>query len=240
MEERLQKIISRYGVASRRQAEEMIKAGRVRLNGNTASLGDTAVDGEDQIQVDGVFLRKEPKRLYIMLHKPRGFVTTMKDEKDRRTVWELVSDCGERVYPVGRLDMFSEGLLLLTNDGDFANRMTHPSHEIEKVYKVWVSRFYDRAENALKKPIELDDRPISPPGVKLLHQKDHIACLEITIHEGRNRQVRRMCQAADLTVTRLQRIREGSLSLGDLPLGKWRHLTEEEVETLQCSSEGRV
>lgn len=238
-EERLQKIISRYGIASRRQAEKMIEEGRVRVNGNTASLGDTAIDGEDQIQVDGVFLRKEPKRLYIMLHKPRGFVTTLQDEKNRRTVSELVSDCGQRVYPVGRLDMFSEGLLLLTNDGEFCRRMTHPSHEVEKVYTVRVSGFYDGADTALKTPIELDGRPISPPKIKLLHRKEDIATLEVTIHEGRNRQVRRMCQAADLTVTRLKRVQEGSLSLGDLPLGKWRHLTEEEIEALQ-SSDNRV
>lgn len=232
-EERLQKIISRYGVASRRQAEEMIKAGRVRLNGNTAVLGDTAIDGEDRIQVDGVFLRKEPQRLYIMLNKPRGFVTTLRDEKGRRTVWELVSDCGERVYPVGRLDLFSEGLLILTNDGELANHMTHPSHEVEKIYTVWVSGFYDGAEKALARPIVLDGRPIAPPKVKLLHRKDGIATLEVAIHEGRNRQIRRMCQAADLTVTRLRRVQEGGLSLGDLPTGKWRHLTKDEVEILK-------
>lgn len=232
MEERLQKIISRYGAASRRQAEELIKAGRVRVNGNTAKLGDTAIDGEDRIQIDGVFLRKEPQRLYIMLHKPRGFVTTVKDEQGRRTVLELVADCGERVYPVGRLDMFSEGLLLLTNDGDFANHLTHPSHQVDKVYRVWVSRFYDGADTALKTPIELDGRAIAVPGVKLLHRKGDIAMLEVTIHEGRNRQVRRMCQAAGLTVTRLQRTQEGGLCLADLPVGKWRHLTENEVEML--------
>ena len=231
-EERLQKILSRYGVASRRQAEEMIKAGRVRLNGNTANLGDTAIDGEDQIQVDGVFLRKEPKRLYIMLNKPRGFVTTLKDEKDRRTVFELVCDCGQRVYPVGRLDLNSEGLLLLTNDGEFCSRMTHPSHEVEKVYTVWVSGYFPGAEKKLAQPMALDGRPIAPPRVRLLQAKDSVAALEITIHEGRNRQIRRMCQAANLTVTRLRRIREGSLALGDLPTGKWRHLTEEEVKNL--------
>jgi len=232
-EERLQKIISRYGIASRRQAEEMILQGRVRVNGNTAHLGDTAIDGEDQIQVDGVFLRKEPQRLYIMLNKPRGYVTTMLDEQGRKTVRELVADCGERVYPVGRLDLNSEGLLLLTNDGDFTNRLTHPSHEVEKVYKVWVSHFYDGAEKNLAKPIELDGSRIAPPDVKLLFRKGDIAGLEVTIHEGRNRQVRRMCQAAGLTVTRLQRIREGAVCLGDLPVGKWRHLTENEIESLQ-------
>lgn len=233
MEERLQKIISRYGVASRRQAEKLIEEGRVRLNGNTAKLGDTAIDGEDMIQVDGEYLRKEPRRLYIMLNKPRGWVTTLQDEKGRRTVRELVCDCGERVWPVGRLDLNSEGLLLMTNDGDFTNLLTHPSHEIEKTYKVWVSRFHDGAEAALSRPIELDGSPIAPPKVTLLHRQGDIATLLITIREGRNRQIRRMCEAADVTVTRLQRIREGSLALGDLPVGKWRHLTEEEISDLQ-------
>ena len=232
-EERLQKIISRYGIASRRQAEAMIEAGRVRVNGNTAHLGDTAIDGEDQIQVDGVFLRKEPQRLYIMLNKPRGYVTTMQDEQGRKTVRDLVADCGERVYPVGRLDLNSEGLLLLTNDGDFTNFLTHPSHQVDKVYKVWVSTYYDGAVQRLAQPIELDGSVIAPPGIQLLHASGTIACLEVTIHEGRNRQVRRMCQAAGLTVTRLQRIREGSVSLGDLPVGKWRPLTDEELYSLQ-------
>ena len=211
----------------------MIEAGRVRVNGNTAHLGDTAIDGEDQIQVDGVFLRKEPQRLYIMLNKPRGYVTTMQDEQGRKTVWQLVSDCGERVWPVGRLDLNSEGLLVMTNDGDLTNRMTHPSHQVNKTYKVWVSRFYDGAEEALRRPIELDGSPIAVPGVRLLKRQGDIATLLITIHEGRNRQVRRMCQAADLTVTRLQRIEEGGLALGNLPVGKWRHLTEEELELLE-------
>lgn len=233
MEERLQKIISRYGIASRRQAEKMIEEGRVRLNGNTARLGDTAIDGEDTIQVDGVFLRKEPQRLYIMLNKPRGYVTTMQDEKGRKTVRDLTADCPERVWPVGRLDLNSEGLLLMTNDGDFTNLLTHPSHQVHKTYKVWVSRFYDGADTALARPIELDGSPIAPPKVRLLKRQGDIATLLVTIREGRNRQIRRMCEAADLTVTRLQRTQEGSLTLGDLPVGKWRHLTEEELDFLQ-------
>ena len=134
MEERLQKILSRYGIASRRKAEELISERRVRVNGNTASLGDTAVDGEDVIEVDGVRLKKEPERLYLMLNKPRGYVTTLSDEKGRKNVSELVQDCGGRVYPVGRLDLYSEGLLLMTNDGEFANRIMHPKKEIEKKY----------------------------------------------------------------------------------------------------------
>jgi len=232
MEERIQKIIARYGIASRRQAEAMIEAGRVRLNGNTARLGDTAVDGEDVIQVDGKALRREPQRVYIMLNKPRGWVTTLSDEKGRRTVAELVADCGQRVYPVGRLDLNSEGLLLLTNDGEFANRLMHPAHEVKKVYHVWVSDYRPGADRQLRQPLELDGRATSPAEVKLLSVKDTVAMLEMTIHEGRNRQIRRLCEAAGLTVTRLRRVREGSLALGELPVGKWRHLTEDEVFAL--------
>ena len=229
MEERLQKIISRYGAASRRQAEELILAGRVRLNGNTAKLGDTAIDGEDVIQIDGKTLHKEPKRLYIMLNKPRGYVTTLQDEKGRKTVKELVADCGQRVHPVGRLDLNSEGLLIMTNDGELTNRLTHPSHQISKVYKLWVSNYYAGGDRELEKSREMDGKMTSPAKVRLLSVKDTIATLEVTIHEGRNRQIRRLCEAAGLTVTRLQRIREGDLVLGDLPVGKWRMLTEEEV-----------
>lgn len=232
MEERIQKIIARYGIASRRQAEAMIEAGRVRLNGNTAHLGDTAIDGEDVIQVDGKALRREPERVYIMLNKPRGWVTTLSDEKGRRTVAELVADCGQRVYPVGRLDLNSEGLLLMTNDGEFANRLMHPSHRVHKVYHVWVSDYRPGADRLLRLPLELDGSLTSPAEVRLLSVRDTIAMLEMTIHEGRNRQIRRLCENAGLTVTRLRRVREGSLSLGDLPVGKWRHLTGDEVFAL--------
>lgn len=232
-EERLQKIISRYGVASRRKAEELILAGRVRLNGNTARLGDTAIDGEDVIEIDGKVLKKEPQRLYIMLNKPRGYVTTMEDEKGRRTVKDLVQDCPQRVYPVGRLDLNSEGLLLMTNDGALTNRLTHPSHEIEKVYKVFISDYRAGADSLLRQPLLIDGKMTSPAGVRILQVKDTIATLEITIHEGRNRQIRRLCEHAGLTVTRLQRIRMGQLSLGTLAVGKWRYLTEEELDFLE-------
>lgn len=232
-EERLQKIISRYGVASRRKAEELISQGRVRLNGNTASLGDTAIDGEDVIEIDGKRLKKEPQRLYIMLNKPRGYVTTMEDEKGRRTVKDLVQDCPQRVYPVGRLDLNSEGLLLMTNDGELTNRLTHPSHEIEKVYKVWLSNYRPEVKKELMKPLLLDGKMTSPAKVRVLQVKDTIATLEFTIHEGRNRQIRRLCERSELTVTRLQRIRQGALTLGELPVGKWRYLTEDELAYLE-------
>ena len=232
MEERLQKLLSAAGVASRRKAEEMIREGRVRVNGNTAQLGDVADRREDVIEVDGKVLPKAPKKRYLMLNKPRGFVTTLSDEQGRRTVAELVADCGERVYPVGRLDLGSEGLLLMTNDGELANRLMHPRHEVNKTYLTYVTGFADGAEQLLRRPIELDGRPIREPSVRLISRKGEVAVLEIVIHEGRNRQVRRMCEAAGLKVTRLRRIAEGPLKLGDLPSGKWRELTPAEIDTL--------
>lgn len=232
MEERLQKILSRYGVASRRKAETLIAERRVRVNGNTAVLGDTAVDGEDIIEVDGVRLKKEPERLYLMLNKPRGFVTTLSDEKGRKNVSELVTDCGGRVYPVGRLDLNSEGLLILTNDGEFANRLMHPSHEIEKTYLVWVCGWQPERLAALTQPIEIEGRMTEPAKVRIVHEQGEKALLEFVIHEGRNRQLRRLCEAAELRVTRLRRIREGALALGELPTGKWRALTAAELAAI--------
>ena len=232
MTERLQKIIASRGIASRRKAEELIAQGRVSCNGAVAQLGDSADPDVDEILLDGKPLPSKKEYVYIMLHKPRGFVTTLADEKGRWDVSELVSDCGVRVYPVGRLDMDSEGLLLMTNDGEFANKLMHPKHEVEKTYEVWVNGYRDGAEELLCRPIELDGYKIRPPKVKLLSARDMGARLEVTIHEGRNRQVRRMCQSAGLQVTRLRRVSEGSLKLGDLPKGKWRYLTETERNLL--------
>lgn len=231
MTERLQKILSSRGVASRRAAEEMIKAGLVRVNGAVAHLGDSADPDQDEITVDGKMLPSRQEYVYILLNKPRGYVTTLSDEKGRPNVTDLV-DCGVRVYPVGRLDMDSEGLLLLTNDGEFANAMMHPKHEVDKTYEVWVKGYHEKATALLGQPIELDGYRIKKPGVKLIFANGEKAKYLVTIHEGRNRQVRRMCQAAGMTVTRLRRISEGKLSLGDLPLGKWRQLTEDEVKKL--------
>lgn len=232
MEERLQKIIARYGLASRRKAEEMIAARRVRVNGNTAGPGDTADESVDVIEVDGVRLRREPERVYLMLNKPRGYVTTLQDEKGRKTVAELVKDCGVRVYPVGRLDLNSEGLLLMTNDGAFANRLMHPSAAVEKEYLVWLSGYYAGCEETIRKPIEIDGRRTSPAEVSLVKAEGQVALLRITIHEGRNRQIRRLCEQANVTVTRLRRIREGALQLGELGVGRWRPLTAQEMEQL--------
>lgn len=232
MEQRLQKILSNYGVASRRKAEQMILDRRVRVNGNTASLGDVADDEEDVIEVDGVRLKRQPARIVLMLNKPRGYVCTLSDEKGRRNVAELVSGCGARVYPVGRLDLNSEGLLLLTNDGELANRLTHPKKEVDKVYLVWLSHYIPGCEDSIASPIEIDGRPTSPAKVEKLRQEGETALLRITIHEGRNRQIRRLCERANVTVTRLRRVAEGPLQLGDLKPGQWRVLTEEEIAGL--------
>ena len=231
MEQRLQKILSNYGVASRRKAEQMILDRRVRVNGNTASLGD-ADDEEDVIEVDGVRLKRQPARIVLMLNKPRGYVCTLSDEKGRKNVAELVSGCGARVYPVGRLDLNSEGLLLLTNDGELANRLTHPKKEVDKVYLVWLSQYIPGCEASIASPIEIDGRPTSPAKVEKLRQEGETALLRITIHEGRNRQIRRLCERANVTVTRLRRVAEGPLRLGDLKPGQWRVLTEEEIAGL--------
>ena len=233
MAERLQKILSARGVASRRKAEEMIQNGKVTVNGITAKLGDTADVETDEILVDGKALPKQDGFVYILLHKPRGYVTTLSDEKGRPNAAQLVADCGVRVYPVGRLDMDSEGLLLFTNDGAFANALMHPKHEVKKTYDVWVTGYHPGADVQLSRPITLDGYTIRPPKVKLLRAEGKKAKFQVTIHEGRNRQVRRMCEAAGMICTRLRRIKEGSLSLGDLPLGKWRYLTAEEVTALK-------
>ena len=233
MTERLQKILSARGVASRRKAEEMIRNGLVTVNGIPAKLGDTADPEADEILVEGKILPRQEGFVYIMLHKPRGYVTTLSDEKGRPNAAQLVADCGIRVYPVGRLDMDSEGLLLFTNDGAFANALMHPKHEVKKTYEVWVTGYHPGAEARLSRSITLDGYTIRPPKVMLLRADGKKAKFQVTIHEGRNRQVRRMCEAAGMVCTRLRRIKEGSLSLGDLPLGKWRYLTPEEVETLK-------
>ena len=233
MKERLQKIISASGLMSRRAAEELIAAGKVSVNGATAALGDKAEAGIDRILVDGKVLPSAGEKLYIMLNKPRGYVTTLSDEKGRKNVSELVKELGIRLYPVGRLDMYSEGLLLMTNDGDFANRLMHPSHQVDKCYHTWVKgEDMGWAVELLRCPMEIDGYVTSPAQVDILELKGEEALLGITIHEGRNRQVRKMCEAAGLKVTRLMRVSEGGVKLGTLKSGRWRRLTEEELNML--------
>ena len=236
MTERLQKIISARGLVSRRKAEEWIGQGRVTVNGAVARLGDSADPETDDIQVDGKALPSTSDQVYIVLNKPRGYVTTLSDERGRKNVSELVADCGCRVYPVGRLDMDSEGLLLFTNDGAFANMLAHPKHQVEKVYQVTVNGFSAEGLDRLRQPITLDGYRIKAPDVAVISTpktQNGKARLQVAIHEGRNRQVRRMCAMAGMEVVRLVRVREGCLSLGNLPRGQWRYLTDEELNNLK-------
>lgn len=229
MEERIQKLISACGLASRRAAEEWIAAGRVAVNGKKAHLGDRADLDRDTVLIDGRPLKPGGGRVYLMLNKPRGYVTTLSDEKGRRTVAELVEGCGARVWPVGRLDMDSEGLLLLTDDGDLTHRLLHPSHEVEKEYLVWVTGNINKALPILSAPMTLDGEPLAPARVRRGRDSGGVHQLSVTIHQGKNRQVRRMCAQAGLEVLRLKRIREGTLSLDrTLKAGRWRALTGEE------------
>lgn len=233
--ERLQKILSARGLCSRRAAEALIEEGRVTCNGRVCRLGDSADPETDEILVDGKPLPSQPENVYIMLHKPRGYVTTLSDEKGRKNVSQLVADCTHRVYPIGRLDMDSEGLLLFTNDGSFADQLMHPRHQVDKVYRVQVDGFTPEGLQRLKRPVILDGYRIKTPTVKQMGQPDERGrtWLQVTIHEGRNRQVRRMCAMAGMQVQRLIRVAEGPVKLGELPLGKWRYLTASEIESLK-------
>lgn len=234
MEERLQKLLSACGVGSRRAMEEWICAGRITVNGRVAHLGDKADLDRDEIAVDGVPLRPEGDRVYLMLHKPRGYVTTLSDERGRKTVAQLTDDCGRRVWPVGRLDLDSEGLLLMTDDGELTQRLIHPSHQVEKEYLVWVVGDVNKGLPILSGPMELDGEPLAPAQVTRGRSSGGVTQLSVTIHQGKNRQVRRMCAKAGLTVIRLKRIREGALLLDrTLRPGQWRLLTREEVALLR-------
>lgn len=233
MKERLQKLIAAAGLCARRTAEEWIAAGRVCVNGAVASLGDRADPETDTVTVDGAPLPGKPGAVYLMLNKPRGYVTTLSDEYGRRTAAELVADCGVRVYPVGRLDRDSEGLLLFTNDGELAQRLLHPRHQVDKVYLVTVRGDIRGAAERLMAITQLDGEPIAPAQAAEVTRHEGQAMLRVTIHQGKNRQVRRMCAQIGLHVVRLQRIQEDSLLLGDLPAGKWRYLTDQELQGLR-------
>ena len=233
MEERLQKLLSAAGVCSRRAAEGYITEGRVTVNGIPAELGQRADPEKDDIRLDGKPISGPEKPVYLLLNKPRGYVTTLSDEQGRKTVAELVRDCGVRVYPVGRLDLDSEGLLLMTNDGALMQHLIHPSGEIDKVYQVSVYGPVRGCAAHLASLTDLEGEPIRPARVEVLRQTEQTAELSVTIHEGKNRQIRRMCASCGLTVKRLRRVREHTLELGDLPTGKWRYLTQEELKALQ-------
>ena len=238
MEERLQKLISSCGLSSRRTAENWIESGRVTVNGRTAILGDKADPDLDEILVDGKpLIQKTETRTYLMLNKPRGYVTTLSDEKGRKTVAQLVSGHKVRLWPVGRLDMDSEGLLIMTDDGDLTNRLLHPRHEVEKEYLVWVTGDVKAALPILKQPMILDGDKLAPAKVRRGKTNGEITQLSITIHQGKNRQVRRMCAQAGLHVLRLKRVREGAVWLDrTLKPGQSRKLTSDELSSLFAHS----
>jgi len=230
---RLQKFLSEAGVASRRKAEEMIRNGMVKVNGTVAQVGDSVDPKKDTVVVKGKKIRKENNMRYILLNKPRGYVTTTDDDLGRKCVLELVRDVKERIYPVGRLDRVSEGALILTNDGAFANAMMHPSKHVPKTYRVTVRPGITSEQvDILSTGVELDGRLTAPAQVYVISKEDDRAVLEIVLYEGRNRQIRRMCEAVNLEVARLRRIAVGSVKLGMLQTGEWRDLTPTEVEGL--------
>ena len=235
MRERLQKLIARAGVCSRRTAETLLTAGRVTVNGVAAQLGDKADADTDVIAIDGTAIAFAEPSVYLMLNKPRGYVTTLRDELGRATAAELVADCGVRVFPVGRLDKESEGLLLFTNDGPLMQAMTHPSHQVDKTYEVTVTGQLEGAADRLSAVTELDGEPIVRAQVEIMERRQGQALLRVTIHQGKNRQIRRMCAQVGLQVTRLRRVSEDALTLGDLKPGQWRYLTDAEVAALKGS-----
>ena len=241
---RIQKVLSELGICSRRAAEEMIRQGRVKLNGRPVQVGDKMDNAKDLISVDGRNIRvpKKQEFVYEMLYKPRGYITTMSDERGRKTVMELVKDVPARIFPIGRLDKDSEGLLLFTNDGEFANLMMHPSHGVSKLYRVTVRPRASEAQLAeLAAGVTLDDgEKTQPAGVRVMVDEPERTVLELSIQEGKNRQIRRMCEAVGLTVIRLKRSAEGPVKLGMLQPGKHRPLTKQEVAALKASASKAV
>jgi 23S rRNA pseudouridine2605 synthase len=237
---RLQKFLSECGIASRRRSEELISAGKVKVNGRTASLGEKINPKVDTISVNGKKVINTAKHVYLMLHKPRGFITTMNDEMGRKCVSQLVEDVGERVYPIGRLDRESEGLLLMTNDGEFANAMMHPSHHIGKVYRVTIRPGITQEQiDLMSGGIEIEGRTTAPCDVRLIKKDDDRTVLEIVLYEGRNRQIRKVCEKLNIEVARLKRTAFGAVKLGMLPAGKWRELSKDEVNKLISLTEKR-
>lgn len=234
---RLQKFLADAGIASRRKAEELIAAGKVKVNGVEASVGDKVDPKRDTVVLNGKKVKPDNKFIYIVLNKPRGYVTTMSDENNRKCVAELISGVDKRVYPVGRLDKDSEGLLLFTNDGEFANAMTHPSKHIQKTYRVSVKPVVtDEQINVLTSSLMIDGRMTMPAEVKIVSNYADKSILEFTIFEGRNRQIRRLCEEAGLETVRLKRLSIGKLTLGRLAPGEFRELQNDEVALLKRQS----
>ncbi len=235
---RLQKFLAECGVASRRKSEELIEGGKVKVNGRIAEIGDKINPKRDTVTVNGKKIVKQKNCTYIMLHKPRGFITTMSDEMDRKCVAELIKDVPVRVYPVGRLDRDSEGMLLFTNDGEFANAMTHPTKHVPKTYRVTVRPSISEEQiTALTQGVIIDDRKTAPAEVRVILKEEGRVVLEIILYEGRNRQIRKMCEEVGLEVARLKRTAIGSIKLGMLKQGDWRELNEDEVRKLMIAAD---
>lgn len=238
-EVRLQKFMAEQGIASRRKSEDLIRTGKVKVNGHIAVIGQKINPKKDLVTVgkQKIVPPKTRNMVYIMLNKPRGYVTTVSDEYDRKTVMDLIPDIKERIYPVGRLDKDSEGLLIMTNDGSFTNCLTHPSHGLAKVYRVTVRPAVDdEILYNLRNGIVIDGRKTAPADVTVLTEEENRVVLEFVLHEGRNREIRKMCESQGLEVARLKRTAVGSLKLGVLPQGKYRELTEQEVKKLLRSA----
>lgn len=236
---RLQKYFTDCGILSRRAAEDEIRAGRVKVNGIVAEVGQKIDPEVDVVEYKNKIIRPQDKPLmkYIMLHKPRGYLSTVTDDRGRRCVTELVKDAGARLYPVGRLDMDSEGLLLMTNDGDLTFKLTHPKHEIPKIYHVRVAGAVTKEQiEAISSPMNIDGYEILPVKTEILSIQEKDTVLRMTLFEGRNRQIRKMCETVGLEVLRLCRVAIGELTLGDLAIGKWRYLTEDQVAYLAGAS----
>lgn len=237
---RLQKHLSACGIASRRKSEELITAGKVKVNGHIAHIGDSIDPKRDKITVSGKNVVAVNKNIYIMLHKPRGYITTLSDEFSRKCVSDLVKDVPVKVFPVGRLDKDSEGLLFMTNDGDFANRLTHPSSHINKTYRVTVKgEVTDEITDKLSNGVIIDGKKTLPAEVFVAERKEDRTVLIFIIHEGRNRQIRKMCETVKLNVIRLKRTEIAGVKLGMLGQGKWRELNEKELHRLENISTSR-
>jgi len=229
MTERLQKVIAAHGIASRRQAENLIHEGKVLVNGVVAVIGQSVDLAHDDVVVDGIALTKADDFVYLMINKPRGYLSTVRDDRGRATVMSLVSDVGVRIYPIGRLDLDTEGLLLLTNDGEFANTVMHPSFEVEKMYEIHVSGDAERAAKLLKEPFDIDGFTVRAVSTELVSISRNGGVVNIVIKEGRNRQIRKMCAMCGVSIHLLRRMSVGSLRLGELEIGKWRFLSKKEV-----------
>ncbi len=235
---RLQKFMADNGIASRRKCEEMIEQGLVKVNGETAHIGDKVNPKKDKVSVRGRKISVQDNMIYIVLHKPRGYITTMQDEQGRKCVAELVQDVGVRIYPVGRLDRESEGMLLMTNDGAFSNAMTHPTRHVPKTYRVTIRpTITDEQIAAFQDGIEIDGRMTAPANIRVIDKSECRVVVEVILYEGRNRQIRRMFEELGIEVARLKRTAVGSIKLGMLPQGKWRELDEDEVRKLMIAAE---